>query len=155
MKELPAIEAVYMELATYLARKRDDARQQANQAAVDQIENQRLINDSAYFILVWGQLEAKINDVCEKAIRKRRSSVDWPSRRAWDIHDPDNLRATKFEDRVALVLDRSNAKSDAYKLTMRYYGERNRVAHGKTLATGIDVPFIITQVYQIISELKA
>lgn len=154
MKELPAIEAIYTQLATYLDGKLNEARQQANQAAIDRVEKQQLINDSAYFILVWGQLEAKINDVCEKAVRKRSSSVNWRTRRAWDAHDPDNLRA-KFEDRAALVLDRANTKSDAYKKTMQYYGQRNRVAHGTSLATGIDVPFIITEVYQIISELRS
>jgi hypothetical protein len=37
--------------------------------------------------------------------------------------------------------------------TMRLYGQRNRVALGKSLATGIDIPFVISEVYQIISEL--
>lgn len=152
MKDLPAIEATYTELATNLDLKLDAARKVGDRAVVEWAEKQQLVNDSAYFILVWGQLEAKINDVCEKAVRQRRSSVTWEARRAWDAHDPDNMRA-KFEDRVALVLDRFNTTSNAYKRTIRYYGQRNQVAHGKSLATGIDVPFIIAEAYQIISEL--
>ncbi|HMK89386.1 MAG TPA: hypothetical protein VK446_07115 [Methylocystis sp.] len=153
MNELQAIESTYTQLATDLDRKLDDARQRGSQSAIDWAEKQQLINDSAYFILVWGQLEAKINGVCEKAIRKHRKSVSWRARRAWDAHDPDNIRA-KFEDRAALVLDRFNTQSDAYRKTIRYYNQRNQVAHGKSLATGINVPFVITEIYQIISELR-
>lgn len=152
MNNLPAIEATYTQLATDLDLKLDTARQMGDRAALEWAEKQQIINDSAYFILVWGQLEAKINDVCERAIRQRRSSVNWETRRAWDAHDPDNMRA-KFEDRAALVLDRFNTKSDAYKRTIGYYGQRNQVAHGRSLATGIDVPFVISDVYQIIGEL--
>jgi hypothetical protein len=153
MKDLQAIESVYTKLASELDRELDEARRNSDQSAVDRIQRQHLINDSAYFILVWGQLEAKINELCEKAIRKRLQSSDWHTRRAWDAHDPDNLRA-KFEDRAALVLDRNNSKSDAYRKTIRYYGERNRIAHGKSLATGVDVPSVISEVYQIISEMR-
>lgn len=110
MKDLPAIEATYTELATRLDRKLDAAREQGDGAAVAWAEKQQLINDSAYFILVWGQLEVRIDEVCEAAVRQRRDSDDWSLRRAWDAFDPDNLRV-RFEDRVALVLDRSNRRA--------------------------------------------
>ena len=152
MRELPAIEATYTELASELDRKMDEAIQRNDQRAIEWIGQQRQINDSAYFILAWGQLEAKINEACGEAVRQRTHHRDWNVRRAWDLHDPDDLRA-KFEDRAALVLDRSNAATDAYRRTIRYYGQRNRVAHGKSLATGIDVPTVIAEIYQISSEI--
>lgn len=150
MKDLPAIGAAYEEIAADLDRKLEIAREAANQQAIDWIEKQQIINDSAYFILAWGQLEAKLNDACEAAIRIRLSSADWEIRRAWDSHNPENMRA-KLEDRVALVLDRT---TDVYRKVIRYYGERNRVAHGTSLASGIDVPFIIGEFFQIVSELR-
>ncbi|MBA3447011.1 MAG: hypothetical protein H0T56_05295 [Pseudaminobacter sp.] len=154
MKELPAIEKTYTLIATDLDRELDEARVQGNQQGIEWLENQRQINDSAYFILVWGQLEARINELCETAIRSRVDSTDWDRRRAWDAYNPDDLRI-KFEDKAALVLDRTNTAGTGYRKTMNFYGQRNRVAHGKSLATGIDVPFFISEVYQIISEMRA
>lgn len=152
MKDLPAIEATYTELATRLDRKLDAAREQGDGAAVAWAEKQQLINDSAYFILVWGQLEVRIDEVCEAAVRQRRDSDDWSLRRAWDAFDPDNLRV-RFEDRSGPRARPIQQESDAYERTLRYYRERNRVAHGRSLATAIDVPFIISDLYPIASEL--
>ena len=87
------------------------------------------------------------------AIRNRLGSANWEIRRAWDAHDPDNMRA-KFEDRAALVLDRANQNTEAYRKMIRYFGQRNRVAHGTSLASGIDVPTVISDAYQIASELS-
>ena len=94
-----------------------------------------------------------INEACVKAITKRKNSVKWEVRRAWDAYNESDLRA-RFEDRVALVLDRKNVESTAYRDTLKLYGQRKLIAHGKSLATGIDVPAIIGQIYQIASELK-
>ena len=154
MRELPAIEAAYTELANDLDLKRDAARDRGDGPAIDWLDKRRAIDDSAYFILAWGQLEQAINLACEAAVRAHRSSVDWFERRAWDAHNPDDMRA-KFEDRAALVLDRSNVRSDAYRRTIRYCGQRNRIAHGQTLATGIDVTSIISDLYRIGSEITS
>ncbi|KMO14187.1 hypothetical protein [Methylobacterium platani] len=154
MKDLAAITAVYSEFATSLDAQLVQAERAADIARIGRVEHKQRIHDSAYFILIWGQLEAEINRVAELAVRNRRSSIRWEDRRAWDAHDPENMRA-KFEDRAALVLDRLNVASDAYRRTIRYYGLRNGIAHGATLATGIDVPTIIGDLYRIAGELKA
>ena len=120
---------------------------------MERITKQQRINDSAYFILAWGQLEAQINEECVKAIVRRKDNSNWEMRRAWDSFDEGRLRM-RFEDRVALLLDRADSKSAAYRDTINLYGQRNQVAHGKSLATGIDVPAVISQLYQIASELS-
>lgn len=152
MRHLAAIEALYSELATHFDERREDALSQGDSAEITRVEQKQRINDSAYFILAWGQLEAELNEVSEAAVRQRRSSINWEYRRAWDAHDPDNMRA-KFEDRAALVLDRFNIASDAYRRTIRYYGLRNKIAHGNNLATGIDVSFVIRDFFSIIGEI--
>ena len=153
MKELPLIEATYIKLANLLDAEFESARTQSDMSATTRIQRQQLVNDSAYFVLAWGQLEAKINDECAKAIARRKSSPSWDIRRAWDAHNENDLRL-RFEDRLALLLDRTNVVSDAYRRTVKLYGQRNLVAHGKSLATGIDVPTIIGELYQIASELR-
>lgn len=152
MRSLAVIEALYLEFATELDARLDRANQSGDATAILRIEEKQRVNDSAYFILAWGQIEAEINRMAEQAVRRHRSSTVWTERRAWDAHDPDTMRA-RFEDRVALVLDRANTESDAYRRTIRYYGWRNGIAHGTTLATGIDVAAIIGDFYQIDSEL--
>lgn len=153
MRDLAVIEAVYSDIAADLDEALEQVRQAGNASGIARIQKKQQINDSAYFILAWGQLEAEINRVAEQAVRNRRSSSRWEDRRAWDAHDPDNMRA-KFEDRAALVLDRFNTTSDAFKRTKRYYNQRNEIAHGTSLATGIDVPYIIQDMYRIIAELR-
>ncbi len=152
MKELPAIESVYSELASSFERAGADAAIAGDGIEAGRIERKQRINDSAYFILAWGQLEAEINRVATAAVRTRRADIRWEVRRAWDAHDPDTMRA-KFEDRAALVLDRFNTTSDVYRRTIRYYGWRNEIAHGTNLATGIDVASIILDLYQIAGEI--
>lgn len=152
MKALAAIEALYSEINDGFDQMLDQAREVGDAAAADRVEQKQRINDSAYFILAWGQLEAEINRVAEAAVRTRRADIRWEIRRAWDAHDPDNMRA-KFEDRAALVLDRFNTSSEAYRRTIRYYGWRNAIAHGTNLATGIDVASIILDLYQIAGEI--
>ncbi|TNC11976.1 hypothetical protein FF100_17175 [Methylobacterium terricola] len=154
MKHLAAITAVYSEIATALDAQAAQARDAADAALIERVAQKRQINDSTYFILIWGQLEAEINRVAEWAVRARRSSIRWEDRRAWDAHDPENMWA-KFEDRAALVLDRLNVDSDACRRTIRYDGWRNGIAHGATLATGIDVPTVIGDLYQIAGEIRA
>ena len=149
MRELPAILAAYERIATDLDVRLERDREARDDAGIERVEQQQRINDSAYFILAWGQLEAEINRAAIEAVRRRLSSVNWDERRAWDAHDPDKMR-TKFEDRVALVLDRT---SDIYKKTIRYYGWRNQIAHGTNLATGIDVARTVQDFFVIAGSI--
>ena len=154
MKELPAIEATYDKLADILDDELQKAEQRPDYHAANRIKEKQQVNDSAYFLLVWGQLEARVNEIAEKAIRKRRADARWEYRRAWDGLNPDDMRRIRFEDRLAIVLDRQAGKGSSFNQAIRLYGERNRVAHGTSLAQGIDVPTIIAQVYQFESEMS-
>jgi len=68
---------------------------------------QSRVNDQAYFVLCWGQLEAEIDQACREAIRRHRNDTSWSVRRAWDLYNPDDKRISglSFEDRTALVVD--------------------------------------------------
>lgn len=154
MRELAAIAAVCSAIASGPTAQLAQAREAADTALIGRIAQKRRINDSASVILAWGQLEAEINRVAELAVRTRRSRIRWGDRRAWDAHDPESMR-TRFEDPAARVLHRLNVASDAYRRTIRYSGWRNGIAHGSQLATGIDVPVVIGDLYQIAGEFRA
>ena len=63
MKDLPAIAALYTEVDNFLKGLRDPA----SRTPGDTIEQKLRINDQAYFVLAWGQLESAIDDACRRA----------------------------------------------------------------------------------------
>lgn len=154
MKQLPEIEAAYLRVADQFDRWIEAEEQSGNWHAVASLQRKRAINDDAYLLLIWGQLEIRINETCVSAIRARKLDARWEVRRAWDAYNPDDLRA-KFEDRLGLVLDRSNSINDSYRRAVRLYGLRNLIAHGKSVATGVDVPQLIADIYVIAGHLSA
>lgn len=151
MRDLSAITAVYEKIERGF-----DFDLKAAQTAGDSIRVQRLverrrINDQAYFVLCWGQIESEINDVCCSAIKRRQQSTDWEQRRGWDMYDPKKIRRLTMERRVALVTDRNAA---TFGLVMKY-GLRNRIAHGILYATRIDVTAVAADFYLIQSGLRS
>ena len=88
MKDLPAIGSLYAELDTYLETLRSKAVQNGEQPSVARIEDKQRLNDQAYFVLCWGQLERAINDACRAAIRNKLANPNWSVRRAWDLYNP-------------------------------------------------------------------
>ena len=157
MRDLPFIRAVYLEIDAGLEAERSAARASEDSHAVDRIEQKQRINDQAYFVLCWGQLETAIDDTCRAAIRRRRASGNWTVRRAWDLYNPDEdrLSGLRFEDRTALVLDRSAGAGSAWARVMTYYALRNQIAHGGLQAERIDVDEVVQEFFQIQASLHS
>jgi hypothetical protein len=109
MQHLAAIAALYNEIDTELERQQMSALARGDVTAAARIEQKQTLNDQAYFILCWGQLEAAIDDTCRDAIRRGRRNPNWTIRRAWALYNPDDKRLSglSFEDRAALVLIRA------------------------------------------------
>ena len=107
------------------------------------------LNEQAYFVLAWGQLEAEVGEACRDAIRLGKSHEEWRQRRAWSLYNPENLRPS-FRNRLMLVLDRT---SDEWRRSMELYDVRNQIAHGDLRSEGIDVPTVIEDFYRIQSSL--
>lgn len=156
MKEIPKIFAVYTKTDTFLEAERADARRIGDAAKVLKIEQQQLLNDQAYFVLCWGQLEAAIDEACRNAIRKRKKHRDWQMRRGWDIYNPDDKRLSglSFYERVMFVMD-CDADEKAWKLVNKHYETRNKIAHGKLVAARIEIGLIIPEFYTIQAALQA
>lgn len=157
MRDLPFIQAVYLEIDAELEAQRSAARASGDANAVGRIEAKQRINDQAYFVLCWGQLETAIDDTCRTAIRNRRSSANWAIRRAWDLYNPDDdrLSGLRFEDRTALVLNRNEGTGSPWAKVMRYYALRNQIAHGELQAQRIDVEEVAKEFFQIQAVLQS
>ena len=152
MSDLRAIAGSYERTDGYLKdlRNRHDAAGEHDER--DRVAREQEINDQAYFVLAWGQLETDIDEACRDAIRHGRSLDDWRDRRAWSLYNPDDRRLSglSFESRLTLVLARD---SDEWRRTMRFYNVRNRIAHGTLQSERIDVSDEIREFYRIRSSL--
>ena len=152
MKRLAEIQAAYTRLDLYLETQRSAA--PAHQLAT--VESAQTLNDQAYFVLCWGQLETEINERCGDVIRARQASPDWQARRGWDRYNPDDLRNSglSFEDRAAVVLDRLRPKPNNYGRLVQFYSTRNQIAHGKLLSQRLDVVDAIARFHLISAEIN-
>ena len=149
MSDLEAVAALYQQLDNSLEdlREQHDAAGEAGER--DRVARQQRLNEQAWFVLAWGQLEAEIGDACREVIRSGQSQEEWRDRRAWSLYDSDNPRLS-FRNRLTLVLDRS---SDEWKRTLELYEVRNQIAHGDLRSEGIDVSTVIEDFHRIQTSL--
>ena len=153
MKDLARIEAVWMKLDAALERELVSV----GVGDRAKLVGQQVVNDQAYFLLCWGQLEIEIDDVCRTAIRRRRTHADWQVRRSWYLYNPEDRRLSglSFEERAALVLDRDQTGNGAaWKMVMKHYTARNQIAHGGLRSTRIDVSSFIQDCYLVQAVLN-
>jgi hypothetical protein len=156
VRNLPHIRAVYLQIDSDFEGQRTEAAAIGDDEAVNRIESKQRINDQAYFVLAWGQLETEIDDHCRQAIRNKVASGNWQIRRAWDLYNPDDDRMSGlgFEDRTALVLDRRAGPGSPWAKVTNYYSLRNQIAHGTLLARRIDVDFVVQEFFKIQGALN-
>ena len=149
MSDFDAIVALFQQIDNSLEdlRERHYAAGEADER--DRIARRQKLNEQAYFVLAWGQLEADIDDACRDAIRLGKSREDWRHRRAWSVYDEENPRLS-FRNRLTLVLDRS---TDEWKRTLELYQVRNQIAHGDLRHAGINLPAVIEDFHRIRSSL--
>ena len=154
MQHLAAIAALYDELDAEFERQRGRALVSGDSVAAARVGEKQTLNDQAYFLLCWGQLETAIDDKCRDAIRRGRRNQNWAVRRAWALYNPDDRRLSglSFEDRAALVLNRDE---EPWRGAIRHYNMRNQIAHGRLQAYRIDVPAAVVEFYTIQGALTA
>ena len=152
MSDLQAIAAAYEQVDLHLQSLRDAEDRTGEEPAPEPADQEQRINDQAYFVLAWGQLEADIEDACRAAIRGGQSHEDWRYRRVWSLYNPEDRRLSglSFESRLTLVLEKG---SDDWKRTMQLYNVRNQIAHGTLLSARIDMARVIQDFFRIRSSL--
>ena len=150
MNLVPQIIAAYTETEGYLLGQINDALNTNNVSRQTSLRDFRRFNDNAYFVLLWGQLENEINTKFESFILAGKAHHDWAERRNFYNYNPSK---TKFEDRLSLLLDKQAGSGSEWALAMRYYAHRNKIAHGESNRTGIDVTTVVAALYQVQSAL--
>ena len=124
MSDLRAIADLYADVAESLEAVRDKAMADGDTILRDRTEHKQRLNDQAYFVLAWGQLEADIDD--------RR------------------LSGLSFESRLMLVLEKGSGN---WKRVLQHYNVRNQIAHGRLRSQRIDVSSVIQEFYLIQASL--
>ena len=152
MKDIQAIAALYEQADNYLETLCDTEETAGGDAERDRVTHKQRINDQAYFVLAWGQLEAEIEEACRDAIRHGLRHGDWRHRRAWTLYNPDDPRLSglSFQSRLTLVVDKD---SDEWKKTLQHYNVRNHIAHGNLVPERIDVSSVVQDFLRIQSSL--
>ena len=112
MRSLPQIVALYEEIDRGLDGDTEAALAIGDQTGAHRINQKQLLNDQAYFVLCWDQLEAEIDEACRTAIVRRGADRSWEMRRGFDFYDPNDQRLSglPFDRRVAIVLDRGGRR---------------------------------------------
>ena len=152
MSDLRDIAISYERIDRFLGALRDSRSVAGQDGERDRIARERELNDQAWFVLAWGQLETDIDDACRDAIRHAQSHEDWRYRRAWTLYNPDERRLSglSFENRLTLVLDKGSGE---WRRTMQLYNVRNQIAHGTLLSERIDVSGEIQEFFRIQASL--
>lgn len=103
----------YKRVRRSINRSMEDAADFDSEAMFDALHKDRLIVDAAFFILIFGQLENRINALAQQKI------TELSQRRA--------LRESKFEKRLEIALrDQTSLKTEIEG----WYGVRSDAAHG-------------------------
>ena len=84
----------------------------------------RLVNDQAYFVVLFAQFEDQVNARVKRLVQRRSAAPRWTSRRLWDTVNPERM---PFMNRVALLTDKGGAD---YQRIRELYELRCRIAHG-------------------------
>ena len=83
MTDLQTIATLYEEIDNTLEFLRGTKSTAGNDSEPDPITHKQQINDQAYFVLAWGQLEADLVETCRETIRRAQQDTNWRARRAW------------------------------------------------------------------------
>lgn len=75
MKDIQAIAALYEQVDNYLETLRDTEETAGGDAERDRVTHKQRINDQAYFVVAWGQLEAEIEEACRMPSVTRKGTV--------------------------------------------------------------------------------
>jgi hypothetical protein len=112
----------------------------------------RVLNDHAYFMLIFGRFEQYINDQCTSLISRKTASPEWRRRRLWEgIGDLDRYG---FMRKVNLLLDRGRAESA--RIRTIYEDIRCVIAHGGSTTLGpIILPTLAAELRTLSGQLRA
>jgi hypothetical protein len=145
MRDIGEIKALYVETDARLAELEAAAPTEDQKLA---LQIKRMINDSAYFLLAFGQFEEAVRTRASEIVvdRMRKPAGE---RSPWDVIDVDRH---DFMGCVALVCEKGHRD---YTTIGEYYRERNRIAHGDWPRETILVPEVLKTLAEMAARFRS
>lgn len=113
--------------------------------------NMRVLNDHAYFVLIFGRFEQHVEALCARLISRRAVAALWRRRRLWDALDLDRM---PFMQKVSLLMDRGLVEYGRVRTI--YVDIRCAIAHGDSAAVGpIVLPTLASELRTLSGLLTA
>ena len=109
------------------------------------------LNDHAYFMVMFAQIEDLINTKFKKAVERSRQGRSKFGRGMALSVELDNLERVSFLNRVACLIDKGGA---TYRDIKELKGKRDDIAHGDTNVTGIVIATMAQKIKQLAGEFR-
>lgn len=149
MRKLRQILSAYGEADDRLRERQDRARSVRGQERWAKLRD---IDDQAYFVMLFACFEDRVNELCERLVRKKQSQRSWRHRRLWDHLKPKELDRVPFKRRTALLIDKG---STHYRTASSLYDTRCQIAHGAPAEVGpLNVPSLYRQIAALWKALR-
>ncbi|MBE7558310.1 hypothetical protein HS125_04955 [bacterium] len=133
-----------------LAEKESSARSAVQRA---RWSRKMILNDQAYFVMLFAQLEDRITGKCRALIKRKSATGKWGSRRSWQILDAHDVERMPFTRRVALLLEKGTAD---YTEVCGFYRDRCAIAHGQLgKVSPINLPHVARKIQYLASKLQS
>ena len=146
------LEAQYIDIDEKYGRIEFEARSKQWVHKEKKYRRKRELNDQAYFLFMFSRLEDKIRSESSILIAKKQDSIiSWRQRAVWDIL-PRKPEESNLKNRLVLLVPKGE---NNYNLVVKYYKERNSIAHGGSFTTEINMPTVISDFKRLYKVMKA
>jgi hypothetical protein len=146
MKRIIKMRRIFEEVDAFLGEMEFNARTAGRKVFW---RDRRAINEQAYFVIIFAQLEDYINTQCRRLVASKRSQTSWKRKRLWDKISVPRIDRVPFMDRVALLTKRGDAD---YNIVKALYDARCALAHGGTYS--VNVMFQAEDMHNVAKRLK-
>jgi hypothetical protein len=119
---LTEFEGAYRRVTRALYRAQEDALDFLAENIIEALEREQTIIDAAFFILIFGQIEFRINELAATQLAR-------PDQQA-------AVRGARFQHRLAIALPGVQFELIRDEIAV-WYRQRNRVAHGEIVRASI------------------
>lgn len=116
------------------------------------IQNKRKLNDQAYFLFMFTRLEERINSKVKALLAEKTTTItNYRNQRVWQIlSDRNTSKRLHFKEKLSLLLIFGSAD---YTLVLRYYDQRNTIAHGG-ITPPINISIVLTDFKRLYTALS-
>lgn len=152
MNIIDELNIIYSDLNSNYSAKETQARARRHFRKERIFQQQRALNDQAYFLFMFTRLEERISFLATSLINSKVTSIsNYKNKRVWQLikerNDSDRL---PLKEKVSLLTQFNGAD---YQLILRYKRQRDTIAHGGVVLA-MNVATIFTDIGRLYNVLS-